>query len=227
MIVEAATLVTLLGSGELYSADLSDAYSRAPVLVAADGGAGRALDAGILPDAVIGDLDSLNPAHKDRIPQDRIHHIGEQDSTDFDKALRSISAPGVIAIGFTGGRIDHELAVYHTLITRPSPPCVVLGRTDIAFLAPRELSLDLVAGARVSLFPMGRVSGRSTGLKWPIEGLDFAPDRRIGTSNLAAAARVELSFDAERMLIILPKTFLDAALRAVIDFPLSPADATG
>jgi len=30
---------------------------------------------------------------------------------------------------------------------------------------------------------MAAVQGRSGGLRWPIDGLPFAPDGRIGTSN--------------------------------------------
>ena len=57
-------------------------------------------------------------------------------------------------------------------------------------------------------------SGRSRGLAWPIAGLDFAPDRRIGTSNRAEGA-VELSFDAPGMLTILPAAVLPAAIAAL------------
>jgi len=109
-IVDTDTLVTLLGGGEHDPADLVLALSRAPVLVAADGGADRALAAGYAPVAVIGDLDSISEvAHRD-LPPDIIHHIPEQSSTDFEKALQRISVPGMIAVGVTGYRMDHELA---------------------------------------------------------------------------------------------------------------------
>ena len=86
----------------------------------------------------------------------------------------------------------------------------------MAFAAPPRLALDLIAGEVLSLFPMARVTGRSTGLEWPIDDLDFAPDGRIGTSNRVAARRVELSFDAPGMLVILPRRRLDAAIRALL-----------
>ena len=220
MIVNAATMVTILGAGELDSADLSAALSRAPVLVAADGGAGSALAAGMVPDAVIGDLDSLSPAARAAIDAVRIHAIDEQESTDFEKALRSVSAPGVIAVGFTGARLDHELAAFNALLKRPDFPCVLMGKRDIVFAAPRQFSLTLEPGARVSLFPMAPVTGRSTGLRWPIDGLQFAPDTRIGTSNRAETAEISLSFEGPGMLVILPKRFLDAVIRAVVEIPL-------
>jgi thiamine pyrophosphokinase len=69
------------------------------------------------------------------------------------------------------------------------------------------------------LFPMARVTGRSTGLEWPIAGLIFAPDGVIGTSNRVVARRVTLEFDAPGMLVILPRRRLDAAIRALLSAP--------
>lgn len=226
-IVMSATMVTLLGGGELFSAELDAALARAPRLVAADGGAKAALDAGKLPDAVIGDLDSFPPDVAAQIPSDRVYHIPEQETSDFDKALRSIEARLVIAVGFTGQRLDHELTAFHTLVARRSPPCILLGARDIIFAAPARLKMTLQDGARVSLFPMARVQGRSKGLRWPIEGLTFAPGERIGTSNKMTGPELDLSFDHPGMLVILPKRFLDVAIAAMTEFALPPGDTWG
>jgi thiamine pyrophosphokinase len=207
--------VTLLGGGALGRDDLADALALAPRLVAADGGAATALEAGHLPEAVYGDMDSLPPAARAAIPAARIHEIAEQDSTDFDKALRHIRAPVVLAAGFTGDRVDHELAVYHVLAARAATRCVVLGARDVILHAPPALALDLPPGTRLSLFPLGAVTGRGSGLRWPIEGLHFDPLGRIGTSNVAASGRVELAFDGPGMLLILPRRHLGAACTAV------------
>lgn len=54
----------------------------------------------------------------------RVHHLAEQESTDFDKCLRNIRAPFVLALGVAGARIDHGLAVMNGLVQRPmSPVC--------------------------------------------------------------------------------------------------------
>ena len=41
---------------------------------------------------------------------------------------------------------------------------------------------------------MGEVTGESQGLRWPLQGLDFAPGGVIGTSNEVSSARVRLRF---------------------------------
>lgn len=207
--------VTLLGGGALGEGDLALALSLAPRLVAADGGATTALAAGHVPEAVYGDMDSLSDAARARIPADRIHAIPEQESTDFDKALRHIRAPVILAAGFTGARIDHELAVYHVLAARTASRCIVLGAEDLVLHAPPRLMLDLPPGTRLSVFPLAPVTGRSRGLEWPIDGLHLDPLGRIGTSNRSTGAPVELSFDGPGALLILPRVHLGAVLDAV------------
>jgi thiamine pyrophosphokinase len=217
VIVHTSLPVTLIGAGHLGTDDLAIALTLAPMLVAADGGASAALAAGHDPVAVIGDMDSL-PADLQTRFADRLHRIDEQDTTDFDKALRSIAAPLILAVGFTGGRLDHALAVLNALVRHGDRPCLVLGTDDVTFVCPPRLTLDLPPATPVSLFPMGPVHVRSTGLVWPTDHLTFAPDDRVGTSNQAAGP-VTLAADAPRMLVILPRVMLPMAARALMADP--------
>ena len=78
-------------------------------LVAADGGADHIATAGLTPEAIIGDFDSLSQP-EDWLGRTRLLRIEEQETTDFEKALYSTYAPVTIALGMTGGRFDHTLA---------------------------------------------------------------------------------------------------------------------
>lgn len=214
-IVQSTCGITLAGGGPFTARDLSLCRARAPVVVAADGGADRLLRFGVMPEAVIGDFDSLSSLARAEIPLSRQHPVAEQESTDFDKALRSVVAPIVLALGFVGARLDHGLAAFNTLAARADRRCVLIGPKDLAFAAPPRLLLDLVPGDVLSLFPMASMAGRSIGLEWPINGLQFAPDGRIGTSNRVVARKVHLEFDGPGMLVIVPRRRLDAAIRAL------------
>jgi thiamine pyrophosphokinase len=214
-IVQSTRGVTLAGGGPFTARDLALALRRAPVAVAADGGADRLLQLGVTPEAVIGDMDSISTAARQAIPLSRQHLVAEQVTTDFDKALRLIEAPLVLALGFAGARLDHGLAAFATLIARADRRCLLIGPKDFAFAAPPGLELDLVPGDPLSLFPMAPVTGQSSGLEWPIAGIGFAPDGMIGTSNRVVARRVVLEFDRPGMLVILPRRRLDAAIRAL------------
>ena len=226
-IVQSHEGMTLVGGGPVTAAALRRARVLAPRLVAADGGADRALAAGMVPEAVFGDMDSISDAARVLLGPARLHEIAEQDTTDFDKALRSLGAPFVLALGFSGARLDHGLSVYNSLVRHPDRRCIVFGGPDIVFAAPPRLRLVLPVGLRLSLFPMARVSGTSRGLRWPIDGLGFAPDGLAGTSNQVAGAEVDLAFDAPGMLVILPGRALPAVLRGLVPGFRAPPGVRG
>lgn len=216
ILYRAAAPVTLIGGGPVTARRLAAALRIAPEIVAADGGADVALPAGREFGAVIGDLDSIASVAALRARCVPVHRIVEQDSTDLEKCLRAVEAPLLVGVGFLGGRIDHQLAALSALVRRPEKKVVLLGARDVCFRCPTELALDLEAGTRVSLFPMGRTRGVvSEGLRWPVGGLEFAPGGLIGTSNAAAGGRVRIGFDTDRMLVILPARALGAAAAAL------------
>ncbi|MEH6645045.1 thiamine diphosphokinase [Sulfitobacter sp.] len=207
VIVHSSDPITLLGGGHANAEDLAEALILAPKLVAVDGGLVTAQLAGMLPDAVIGDMDSAPPEALALVPKAQQHRISEQQSTDFDKALRHVDTPVVVGVGFCGGRVDHQLAAFHTLLVHADRPCLLLGAEEVILLAPPKLSLGMERGDTVSLFPLVEVSGQSSGLEWPIDGLAFDPTRFIGTSN-RALGEVAVSLDAPGMLLIVPRQYL-------------------
>jgi thiamine pyrophosphokinase len=215
-IVQSVGPVLLVGGGECSDDVLTTLLEDGSLpAVAADSGAARLLAHGRQPDAVIGDMDSLPADRVAALAPGVVHRIAEQDSTDFDKCLRNVASPLVLACGFLGRRLDHQLAALTVLARRPDRRCLLIGAQDVALLCPPALSLPLASGTRVSLWPLGPVEGRSDGLRWPIDGLGFAPDGVVGTSN-EATGPVRLQMDAPRMMLILPADCL-AAVRAALD----------
>lgn len=207
--------VTLVGAGQPRPADIRRALTVAPHLVAADGGANHCLKEGLTPSAVIGDFDSLGIAAKSLPAETTMIQVGEQETTDFEKCLTRIDAPFVVATGFSAGRVDHAMAVWSVLARRIGPPTVVIGENDLVFAPPSRLEIGLAAGTRISLFPMAPVTGRSTGLEWPIDGLTLSPMGRTGISNRAKGP-ISLSLDKPGCLVITPVQELDAILEALI-----------
>lgn len=216
--------VTLVGAGPVAPGLLPAALALAPVAVAADGGGDVVLPGGRRFRAVIGDMDSLGDREALGAQGVALHHLAEQDSTDLEKCLYSVSAPMFLGVGFLGGRVDHTLAAMNVLMRYRAVPVVLIGAQDLCFLCPRELALDLAAGTRVSLFPMAPVTGRvSEGLRWPVAGLGMAPDARVGTSNMALGGRLRLGFDVRAMLVVLPTGLLAPVVVALRDEAARPA----
>lgn len=215
MIVESSETVTLVGAGAATIKDVKACCALSGPVVAVDGGLSHVVSAGILPDAVIGDLDSVGDF---TIAPDIVYPIEEQDSTDFDKALRNVKAPLVLGAGFSGARIDHQLACFNVLARYPDRRCILVSETDVVFLCPPSMQIALVEGTRVSLFPMGLVEGISDGLKWPLAGLNFTPDGQIGTSN-EATGPINMSMTAPKMLVILPRSELENVVSVLLTAP--------
>ncbi len=218
VIVHASDPITLVGGGQTDPETLALALSLGPRLVAADGGAGVALAAGHMPEAVIGDMDSLTAQDRAQLPAARIHHITEQDSTDFDKCLAAIKAPLILGLGFTGARLDHQMAAFNTLVRHHRQRCILIGAQEVILLAPPSLRLDMAPGATVSLFPMGAVEATSEGLHWPVRGLSFAPDGQVGTSNRATGP-IWLAVTAPKMLLMLPRNVLGQLVETMLARP--------
>lgn len=213
-IVQSSGGITLVGGGPVSAGLFREARQRAGRIVAADSGADRCLALGAEPEAVIGDMDSVSAAAREKLGPSRFHLIGEQDTTDFDKALRSIAAPFVLAVGFTGARLDHGLAVLTGLV-RSSHRCLLIAPQDIVFHLPDSLTLDLKKGDRFSLYPLAQLYAASEGLDWPLQGIQFSPDVRVGTSNRVSTGKVTVSVSGPGMLCILPRRRLDQALEAL------------
>lgn len=216
MNVHAKAPITLIGGARVASGLLDTVLRHAPEVVAADSGADRALAHGVTPRAVFGDFDSISDDARGRLDPDTLHLMPDQDSTDFDKCMRRLSAPLIIGVGFCGERLDHQMAVCNTLVRYPAQRCVLMGETDLMVLCPPSIHLPLDEGCRVSLFPMGAVEGISDGLAFPIGGLNFAPDGQIGTSN-AALGPVHLSVTSPKMLLMLPVAMLDVMVTALFE----------
>ena len=145
--------ITLVGGGQATPEDLHEALTLSEGCVAADGGAALVLSQGVPLDALIGDFDSVTADQRAAVPAERQHHVTEQDSTDFEKALCRIVAPVVLGVGFLGGRMDHQMAALHVLLRYPERPCILIGAHELTFLAPPQIALPTKVEDVVSVFP--------------------------------------------------------------------------
>lgn len=166
-----------------------------------------------MPEAVIGDMDSLSDAGRTAL-DGRIYAIPEQNSTDFDKALRSVSAPMVIGVGFLGDRLDHALAALHVLLKYRDTPVILLGEDDLLFIAPGHIQLELPVGMRFSLMPLPHARVDTRGLRWEVKDAAMSLTDFIGTSNEVAAQTVEI-YAMGGLAVILPPEALDEVVRAL------------
>lgn len=214
-IVSETGLICLIGGGAVDFEAVQDLVARGAILVAADGGADHARALGLQPVAVIGDMDSISPETRDQFG-DLLHHIPEQDSTDFEKSLRVLDVAGIIGFGFLGPRADHGLAAMQALARHQGAPVILQSAQDVVFHLPahREMAFELPRDTRVSLFPFASVACAAEGLRWPLDGLTFDPMGQIGTSNKATGGALRLMAKGAGLLAILPARHRDQVLQS-------------
>ncbi len=179
-------LLVIVGGGTVDAELLRDLYVSGGHLVGADGGADQIVAAGLVPEAIIGDFDSLsNP--DGWLGRTRLMRIAEQDTTDFEKALYSTSAHVTIALGMTGKRFDHTLAALDAVARYARDRVIILvDEEDLAMALSGPFSFAVGEGERVSVHPLVPIKfRRSYGLRYPLDGLRLAPGERTGTSNEA------------------------------------------
>ncbi|MDR0503920.1 MAG: thiamine diphosphokinase [Treponema sp.] len=206
---------------------LLEAETQNVLIVAADSGLAAADRAGIKPDWVIGDMDSLDDKSRlASLPPDRVIRMPhDKDFTDtelaFSLAVKK-DCGRIWIIGGGGGRIDHLFGI-RSLFEREIFPCRwITEGADIRCVdadlksgnqanerrfADNSLRGCPEKGAVVSVFPLGAGpwEAESTGLKWPLDGLTW--DRGFfGVSNVAVNGDFSVTAQKGRFMVILPNT---------------------
>ncbi len=182
MILSENDPVMVVGGGESESQDLRDYAALVSQIVAADGGAKALRCAGIDPDFVIGDMDSIGADEREAFAN-VLHPITEQITTDFEKCVSRIEARLIYALGFSGGRVDHLLSVLNVMARYPDKRIVLVGSQDISIVVWGELDLNLSVGTRVSIMPLEKLSCKTRGLRWNLNGEELGPLGLISISN--------------------------------------------
>jgi len=211
-----AACVWVLASGP--TQDIEGYLTRltpADKVVAANGGTALAARLGLVPDLVMGDLDSATPSSladlEARGVEVRRYDHNTKWETDTELAVLAALAwrpRRIILLGATGGRLDHSLANV-LLLTHPRLQAVDLrlveGGQEIFLAKPGAWNrLHADVGDTVSLLPVGEdVEGvRTEGLDFPLVGETLLKGRGRGVSNRVAAAGAQVWLDRGQLLVV-------------------------
>jgi thiamine pyrophosphokinase len=153
-----------------------DALHNAETIVCCDGAAAALIEHGIIPDKIVGDMDSLSAELKERFG-DRIIHFSEQENNDLTKAFNVCLAAGckkIIILGATGKREDHSLGNLSLLVdyAEKIPDIKLITDYGEFFVALKSGTFPCSPGEKLSFFavdPDTRVT--SGGLKFPMNSL--------------------------------------------------------
>ncbi|HET7271295.1 MAG TPA: thiamine diphosphokinase [Rubrobacter sp.] len=173
---------------------IHDVAKRADLVVAADGGARYALDAGIVPDLVVGDMDSLGEdlaREVERRGASLERHQVMKDKMDGHLAVLAARDTGATAADLlcaVGGRFGALFAVPHILLAAERIGLRSTVVADWGRMFVIEAGSRTVEGApqdSISIFPL---SGPATGVTlegfvYPLEDARLEPGDTLGFHN--------------------------------------------
>jgi thiamine pyrophosphokinase len=197
----------------------------AALLVAADSGLLLAEAAGLRPDWIVGDMDSLGDEERLRAypPERVIRHATDKDFSDTELALTLIWEKGcdeAWIVGGGGGRIDHLFGIRDLFERERFPRRWITAAEDIYCVdgagggpvaggTIANLRLTVKLDSLVSVFPLGGGPWKaaSTGLKWPLDNVHW--ERGLfGLSNrlqpaIALAPEITVTAAQGRFMVII------------------------
>ncbi|MBK8880909.1 MAG: thiamine diphosphokinase [Bacteroidales bacterium] len=175
-------------------------------IVCCDGSAENLIKAGYIPDAIVGDMDSLDQSIAGRF-HDRIFRDTDQETNDLTKAVNWCSERGyteLVILGATGKREDHAIGNI-SLLAEYIKTVKVKMVTDTGILTA------ITEGSAIVSFPGQQVSVFSIDPETEItsDGLRYPLDRKkidnwwVATLNEAKGESFSLDFSQGRVIVYL------------------------
>jgi thiamine pyrophosphokinase len=190
----------LLANGQPPSKKVFNFFSRNDynTLICADGGANTAAKLGLIPDYIIGDLDSITPGVYDYF-YDRceIIQIKRQSDTDVEKCLKYAvkkKFDDVILLGSTGDRLDHSFCNIGIVLKYFDRINIkIIHKKSILSAYTGNVTLKTIPDETISIYGIDsktRIS--STGLKFQLKNISLPFGKKESTSNIALRNEVAL-----------------------------------
>lgn len=175
-------------------------------IICCDGSTTNIVNAGFVPDAIVGDMDSINEETAFRFA-DRIYTIEEQETNDLTKSVKWCAGKGyndLVITGATGKREDHTLGNI-SLLADYAQTVRVLMVTDTGFFLPisEGCSIPSFPGQQISLFSIDcDTEITSSGLKYPLKKFRIS-NWWQATLNESMSDYFRLSFVKGRVIVYL------------------------
>ena len=149
-----------------------DILNNAPFVVCCDGAADSYIATGRVPDAIVGDGDSISAENREKFAH-LLHIISEQESNDQTKAVRYLLEHGmrrIAIVGATGRREDHTIGNISLLIEYARKGSEVCSFTDHGVFVPCNgtTTHKCRKGQQVSIFSITARDLSAEGLLYPI-----------------------------------------------------------
>ena len=158
------------------------------MFICADGGYNIIESVGIIPDVIIGDMDSIRGSFPEKVKV--IRYPKNKDKTDLhlciDYAIEN-KCDEIILLSALGGRVDHSIANIIALkyIADNHATGMILTAKNAVYLTTDRITLKKGEYNYISLIPLSeRIEGVTTkGLKYPLSNFTLKQTDNLGISN--------------------------------------------
>lgn len=180
-------------------------------ILCADGGTRHAITLGLVPNVVIGDLDSVTEEERRKMKElgvEMIQHPADKNETDLELAINhalTLKPDQILILAALGGRMDQTLANI-ALLSDPRLSTFDIRLTDGVeelFFCRDQARVEGRSGDIVSLIPwQGEVTGVFTeNLRWHLHYETLYPEKTRGISNEMTADVATVSITSGLLLI--------------------------
>ncbi|MBN2538507.1 MAG: thiamine diphosphokinase [Deltaproteobacteria bacterium] len=183
-----------------------------PVIICADGAAQRLKELDIVPDFIVGDMDSVDEdtlRYFETKGSRIIRHPADKDETDTQLALEcafEMNPDGIRIFGALGGRVDHMLANISLLVlcAKRGIDARIIDKQCELFVIDDLCVIDGKEGETVSLLPLSsKVSGiQLEGFRYPLTDAVMEIGVPYGISNRLIGTRGTISVKSGYLLVI-------------------------
>lgn len=196
--------VVVVGNGHFTpQLKIKPAYDDNIFLVAVNGGTKHIIKQNLIPDLIIGDLDSLSPLVRKKTKQHNVPVITypkDKDFTDLELAINFLlqyKPKNITLLGLLGKRWDQTLANFCIMESclNHGIKCRMIDGSTTIWLINSSIAFKTSIGDTVSLHPLtNKVQGITTkGLKFYLKDDTLLRTASRGISNIAIRASVEIS----------------------------------
>lgn len=211
--------IVIFANGEIPDLDVArDLLQPGDYLIAVDGGANHLLKMGILPEIVIGDLDSIDDDTLFELTSAEVdieQYSEDKDDTDIELAMQyavEMHPASILIVGALGGRLDQTLSNL-SILTDSMLPKIDIRLDDgveEAFFCKADASkggqveVQGRSGDTVSLIPWhGSVQGITTeGLQWPLYAETLSASKSRGVSNVMLGESASVKIQKGLLLVV-------------------------
>jgi len=181
-------------------------------LISADGAANALIAQGLIPNIIIGDLDSVQTKLLKTIPY---IHVYDQNYCDYEKCLHYMEAHDLLPtliVGINGKRLDHilnnvnifiQMKGKHLFYAPPFYGLVLQAMDENRVLDNCSISIKTQPNTIISLLGMPYARALSRGLKWELDGLELSFPGQTSCLNQTITNEVNLQVLQGTILVLI------------------------